>query len=230
MGTGTTILLTRPREGSDAFAAALRAAGVEAPIVISPLLRIERLGVVPDLSGFRGVIFTSKNGVETVPGAGLPVWCVGQATAEAAVARGWQPAGTQGDAESLFERICADKPEGPLLHIRGEHTRGDLAARLCAAGIETRETIVYRQVLQDLDEDAMRLLQGEKPLVCPLFSPRTAQQLADQGPFAAPLQLIAISSAVAEELRGLPRERLLVAKAPDAQAMLNAVKSVCDAA
>ena len=223
------ILLTRPRDAAERFEARLRAEGIMAPVVISPVLRIvPRVAQVP--SEMRGAIFTSKNGVAAVEGDDLPAWCVGAATAEAARARGWRAVAAEGDAEALIRRILADAPEGPLVHFRGAHARGDVAARLERAGIETREAVVYAQEAEPLSDEAITLLAREKPLVLPLFSPRSAAQVAKAGPFRAPLHIIAISDAVAREVASLSPASLRVSKAPDAESMISEIKQFADAA
>ena len=65
MADPRTLLLTRPRAQSQAFAEVLaaRLPGRFRP-VISPLLEIVPLPAPLDLDGLQGLIFTSANGVE----------------------------------------------------------------------------------------------------------------------------------------------------------------------
>lgn len=221
-GTCPTILLTRPAPASRKFAQRLRDAGVTAPIVTSPLMRINPVAVsLPE--GLRGVLFTSMNGVAAVEGRSLPAWCVGDATAAAAARAGWQAISAGGDAEALYKRVLADAPHGPLLHLRGEHARGDLAQRLSTAGIETSETVVYRQTTEPLGPEARRLLSGNSPVLVPLFSPRSAETFLAEGSFRAPLVGIAISTAVADILAKAGVARIDVAAEPTADAMIGAI-------
>ncbi len=223
------ILLTRPRDASDRFAARLRAEGIVAPLVISPVLRIEPCEAeIPEK--MVGAIFTSMNGVASAEGRELPAWCVGAATAEAARAKGWRAMAAGGDAESLLRRILADAPEGPLVHFRGEHARGNVAARLVARGIEATEIVVYRQKAQPLNAEAEALLGREKPLILPLFSPRSAAQVAKAGPYRAPLFIVAISDAVASEVERLAPRQVIVTPEPDAEFMVAGIKQFADAA
>ena len=220
--TCPTILLTRPAPASRRFAQRLQDAGVAVPIVTSPLMRIDPLTVsLPE--GLRGVLFTSKNGVAAVEGRDLPAWCVGDATAEAAAQAGWRAVSAGGDAEALYRRLLADAPKGPLLHLRGEHARGDLAQRLSAAGVETSETVVYRQVTEPLGPEAWQVLSGDSPVLVPLFSPRSAETFLAEGPFRAPVEGIAISAAVADILAKAGVARIDVAAEPTADAMFRAI-------
>lgn len=224
-----SILLTRPRADAQGFAELLRAQGVTAPIEMSPIVEIVTTDAFVDFEGVSGVVFSSRNAVASVPGQDLPAWCVGTATAEVARAKGWHAAAADGDAEALYGRVLADAPEGPLLHIRGEIARGDLAARLTQAGIETRDMIVYRQESRPLSEVANVLLSQANPVIVPLFSPNAAVQFAAQGPFKAPILIVAMSEAVAQEMGELPRETLVLAEKKEAAAMANAIIGLLDA-
>lgn len=222
----TPILLTRPEAGSARFKEMLRRAGVDAPIVVSPVLRIVPCSFdMPERFG--GAIFTSKQAVNLVRArAGQRCWCVGDSTAEAALAEGWQAVSAGGDAEALYRRIMADVPDGLLVHFRGEHARGDLADRLTKAGIETCERVVYRQESVALNAPAKALLERENPLILPLFSPRSAEQIVQAGPFQARLTVVAISNAVAAAAEGLGPKSCIVAQNPDAEAMATVVKAL----
>ena len=89
MAVPRTLLLTRPRAQSEAFAEVLAA---ELPgrfrAVVSPILEIVPVAAALDLDGLQGLIFTSANGVEQfaarTPERSLTAWCVGEMTAAAA--------------------------------------------------------------------------------------------------------------------------------------------------
>lgn len=224
-----TILLTRPEAAAARFALALRAADVRNEVMISPLLEVVPETVEINWSAVDGVIFSSQNGVASVAGRNLVAWCVGAATTQAAAAKGWQAVDAGGDAEALYRRVLADAPAGQLLHLRGQHARGDLAKRLAVSNVKAREIVVYRQELRRLSADANRLLARGNPIIVPLFSPRTAAQFARFGPFAAQLTVVAMSAAVAQAVEMLPTERVVIAARPDAVAMADAVARLLDA-
>ncbi|MEP2531703.1 uroporphyrinogen-III synthase [Shimia sp.] len=221
----SSVLITRPEAAAQEFALRLSQAGVQARLVISPLLEIEYLSP-PKIQGYRGVLFTSRNGVAAMGQSDLPAWCVGDATAKAASVLGWQAVSAGGDVQALTARVFADQVNGPLLHIRGEHTRGDLAARLSEGGIETQEAVVYRQNALALNADAKTVLAQDMPVILPVFSPRTAKLLARDAPFRAPLRIVAISHAVADEFRDIDCDTLILAERPDANSMLKVVTSL----
>lgn len=223
------VLLTRPEEQSSSFADALRGRfGDRLRPVLSPLMRPRYLS--PDLppGPYAAVIFTSLHGVAAALPyrARLPrlAWCVGGRTAQEAQAAGMQTRAADGDAESLVAAILEDPPPGRLLHLRGEDTRGAVAERLTRAGIPTDAVTVYRQDPLPLSTQAVELLARPGVVIVPLFSPRSARLFRESLPRqpAAELRLAAMSAAVAEELRGVPG-RVVVARRPDAEAMLEAV-------
>ncbi len=217
------ILLTRPADGSARFAKALRARLGDVPVVVSPVLKIVPTGAQPDVSDNPVVLFSSRNGVVHCgisPAPGQVALCVGDATAQAARAAGFQAVSAQGNVHDLA-RLIVDRANGrPLLHIRGRHSAGDLAVDLAKQGLTLRETVVYDQETQPLSDTAQALLAGSQPVIAPLFSPRSAASLAAQGPWHAPLYLAAISEAVAG-VAPEPHIALRVAQAPDQAAMLD---------
>ncbi|MDQ2090349.1 uroporphyrinogen-III synthase [Marimonas arenosa] len=225
------ILLTRPAPAAAQFAATLRARLGDVVIVVSPLLDIAWTPA-PVVDGVP--VFTSRHGVEGFLRAGGRAagacWCVGEATASAAARSGFTPRSAQGDAAALVAAILASGDPGPFLHVRGAHTRGDVAARLRDAGRAVQEAVVYDQIAQDLNVEARQLLESENPVIVPLFSPRTAAQFADSHHGMAPLFVAAMSDAVRDALGVLPTVRVVVARRPDINAMTDAVEGLFDAA
>lgn len=222
------LLLTRPDRASRGLLKALSDAGIRAKTsIISPLIEIVYAGRLPKMQAYRGLIFTSAHGVEAYRRAGGPhrsvCFAVGTATAQAARQAGFHPVTGDGDAERLIAEILALQTEGPLLHLRGRHGRGDVARRLTLGGIETDEIVLYDQVAKDMSTEAQTALSGNQPVVAPLFSPRTAELFAASGPMTCPLYLAAMSDAVADPLRKLDTKALMVSDEPSVPAMRRAV-------
>jgi uroporphyrinogen-III synthase len=225
------VLLTRPAPQAERFAAELaNRFGATLRPVISPLMVPEFFAPEwPDLP-YSTLILTSETGAEAAAllrekGRALPerAICVGDRTAEAARGLGFDARSAKGDAEVLIALILESDDPGPFLHLRGREARGDVAPRLAAKGRASHAAIVYAQVAQPLKAEARALLSGDDPVIIPLFSPRSAAILADFGPFAAPLLLVAISPAVAEKAAILAPAQLEVADSPDAAGMLAAI-------
>lgn len=220
------LLMTRPAPESGSFVADLEAlgAGPFRPIV-APLIGITSVGAIPELSGYGAVVLSSRHAVRTLQDAGArcsgPAYVVGDATAEAARSAGFDVMSAGRDAEALVAMIRRDAPQGPLVHLRGTHSRGDIAGQLSAGGIPTDEAVIYDQPALPLSQEAQEALQGPVPVIAPLFSPRTARLLAGHT-VRAPLSVAAMSESVAKAVASLHIMELKIAQRPDAPAMLTA--------
>lgn len=228
------LLLTRPADAAARFAAEWRArVGAEAPVLIAPVTEIRALPPERDPGGYRVLIFTSANGVSAAgrPARGQAAWCVGRRTAEAAAAAGFRARAAGGDAEALIAAIRVSGDSGPFLHLRGREARVAVAARLRAAGMKCDEAVVYEQRPLPLSEAALACLAGPAPVLLPLFSANSASRLAaaiGAGGARAPLRLAAISHAAASAWDGPAPARLLVARRPDAPAMLETLQLLAE--
>ncbi len=223
------ILLTRPAGQSAGFAALLQARLPAATIVISPLLAPRYLNPsLPD-RGWAALIFTSQSAVRSeqllTPPPNLPrlAYCVGDHTAQMAREAGFEPLSASGDSANLAALITRHPPHGPLLYLHGRETTDDLAAALTLAGIEVHSAVTYAQDAQPLSDAAAHLLYEPHPVIVPIFSPRSGALFAAECRHimaTAPLILIAISPAAA---RTCDIGDIIVAKRPDADAMLDAI-------
>lgn len=222
------LLVTRPLPAARRFLAACETAlGRPIPAVLSPVLAIRPVDVaLPERPA--ALLLTSENGAARAGElglGGLPAWCVGPRTATVARAQGLESVETGPDAEGLLRALLEARPGGLLLHLRGEHARGELAARLRAAGLRAEEAVAYRQEPRPPTPEARAALDGSGALAVPLFSPRSATLLAAWRPRAA-LRVVAMSESVAEAVAPLRPERLLLADAPSGRAMVDATLRV----
>lgn len=228
------VLLTRPAAQAARFAGQLAERfGARLVPVLSPLIATRFL--MPDLrpAPWAAVVLTSQAGAEAAghlrQNVSLPglAYCVGSRTAQAATEAGFRAISADGDAEALIALILGAGAAGPLLHLHGAQTRGDVAARLSAGGAECQVAVVYVQEPQPLTPQALAVLQGAAPVVVPLFSPRSAQLFttaAKDG--TAPLLIAALSPAVAGACP--PNAVICTAARPDAEAMLTAIGRLLD--
>lgn len=220
------LLLTRPAESARTFIDRLDPDVLRGVTVcISPLLRIAPLDVHPDLDGFRSIIFTSANGADMAPlGEGRAAACVGDRTALAAQARGWDVRRVARTADDLVQSLLEEPMPQPLLHISGQHRRGEIAQRLSEAGQKADVIAIYDQELIALTDTATELLMADRPVIVPLFSPRTARQFMRSASDLRRVSVVAISDAVAERV---DRERvtdLQVVDVPTSDAMQQTVE------
>ena len=225
------LLMTRPEAASRRFEELLSAdvlGGLR--VVHTPLMDIIPLSEPLDLNGIATVIFTSGEGVRVASAkatARRPAFCVGARTTAAARAAGWDAHCAGEAADELVAQLCAAPPQGPILHLHGEHTRGAIVERLCAAGLKCSGQTLYRQDLLPLTDEAKQVLRAQAPILVPLFSPRTATHFDSLCPEKAHLSLIAMSDAVAEAMPRLQSRVRHVSKFPTAEAM---AELVCDVA
>lgn len=209
------LLLTRPEPASHRFAA--EAAGLGLEVVISPILRI--VPVAHDaarLAAAEGLVFTSENAVPFAgEGRGRPAICVGPRSAEVARAAGFDAVAGPGDAARLMPMLH-DLGAG-WLHPHGVH----IAKKLPVAGMA-----VYDQLPVALNEQARAALGGARPVLLPLFSPRSARLLAEEAQTArAPLWVAPISAAAWENWAAAAA-RHAVAPTPDAPGILHALREM----
>lgn len=227
-----SILITRPAPADTTFADMLRRKlGDECTICTSPLIRIEVCANLPDLTGIRTLIFTSRHGVEAFAKLSerrdIPAYAVGEATGQAAQDIGLSVSIGEGDAERLIKQILADKPDRPCLHLRGEHVAAPLAEILTSAGLETHEAVIYLQKPCPLSDEAQQLLRQPGPVILPLFSPRSARLVFAQEKhpeWQAPLHIVAMSQAVARQVPENRASSISIVSTLDATAMAQATE------
>ena len=144
------ILVTRP-DGART-AEELRARG-HAPVV-APLLRIEPIADV-DLGGsWVAIVLTSSNAARVLQAHpqragldGLPVYAVGQRSAQAARDAGFiDVTSAEGDVTDLAGLVVERVGEGTLLYLAGEDRAGDLAGELADHGLNVHTAVIYRAV------------------------------------------------------------------------------------
>lgn len=222
------IILTRPEPGLTKFSGQLAQEIPSANVYCEALQVIDFIPYQGDLTRYSGFVFTSSNGVRAAKRWNLPSrlgFGVGKVTTE--LARSYcDPVFDGGsDVEALIALIESMTPEGPLLHIRGRVSIGNLATRLSEIGIETHEAIGYEQNVCTPSDVLIQLLQGGKPMILPLFSPKSAEILKTLSTNREHWHVIAMSQAVAEIFDANDVLKLEIAQKPNGAAMLNCVVS-----
>jgi uroporphyrinogen-III synthase len=221
------LLLTRPEAAARDFLRSLPENVVARfNVLVSPLFDYAPVPHAPVDPG-ADVILTSAAAVPYAgPGRGRTAWCVGDRTTSAAQEGGFEARNARGNAEDLVTLILHERPLGPLVHLRGEDSRGHIRDRLLAAGLSCEERVVYAKVPKTLTRQARGALMGNTTVVLPLFSPETARLLYGQGPFAARLIVLAMSGAVAEAAGPLHAARVEVADTPSLAGMVGRVATL----
>ncbi len=218
--TPKRVWITRAEPGAARTAARLRAIGFE-PIV-APLLAIEHLTPpVPDLAPFAALAFTSVNGVFAfavlTPHRDLPVFAVGDATAQAAHDAGFADVrSASGDLHALACLIASAIANADVLVPQAETPVGDFTATLTAAGarnVSIQSLTVYRAI--ETSAAAPALFDA-----CLIHSPRAGHALAKHGHETLAHRVLAcISPAAAAPLVALGLTPV-IAKSPDEASLL----------
>ena len=163
MSEDPTLLITRPAAAGRRFLRLVEGRLGPVRAVLAPLLAI--VPVPATLPAAEALILTSAHGIGAVPdGWRGPVFTLGPRTTEVARAAGLNAQMAGRDADGLVDHLSAARPEGRLLHLRGAHTRGDVAARLAAKGLTVAERVVYDQPAQALSPEGAALLAGHAPV------------------------------------------------------------------
>ena len=162
----------------------------------------------------------------------LPVFAVGEATAEAARRLGFDDIASAGGAVEALAALAADRldpSEGALLHAAGSVVAGDLAARLGNLGFRLRRAVLYAaEPVAALSPSTAAALRERRIAAAFFFSPRTAAHFVT---LARAVHLdetcdgvtaFSLSLAVARELASIPWAGSIVAATPDQAAILAA--------
>jgi uroporphyrinogen-III synthase len=219
------VWITRAKPG--AAETAERVAQLGSTPLIAPLTELKPLKPELDLSAAAALAFTSANGVRAFAHLtherGLPVFTVGEATAEAARAAGFaEVRSADGDVGALAELIAAT-PCGPVLHPGAAEPAGDLAGALAQKGLPCRSLALYEAVDVEPRDALLRWDEIEAVLV---HSPRAARALAalvwDKP--APGMRAFCISPAAAEPLTDVPLESVAFAAFPNEAALLKFIQ------
>jgi uroporphyrinogen-III synthase len=211
------LLVLRPEPGASATVARARAQGLEAVAV--PLFRVEPIAwQAPDPAAFDGLLLTSANALRSGRAQlqslkRLPVYAVGEATAEAAREAGFDVAGT---GHSGVDSLLASIGELKLLHLCGEDLRAPQAASQQITAIA-----VYRAVPVEADLGAV------KGAVALIHSPRAGRRFAQLAEDRGSTIVAAISTAAAEAV-GDGWQAVETAERPNDDALLALAASLCN--
>ncbi len=237
------ILVTRPRPEGEATARALRAKGFA--VLLAPMLRFEPVAVHDDSdAGYGGVIVTSANALRAIetrlagsPLLRLPLFAVGDRTAEAARAAGFEKViSASSDAAGLRERILesvkakALKKTSPLLYLAGADLARDLPGELGERGFTVVTQTTYRMApVTHLPEDARKAFAADGVEAVLHYSRRSArafiEAVGEAGVEISALSLpqYCLSAGIATVLRDAGAARVVVAASPDEEALLAAL-------
>ncbi|MDP2411192.1 MAG: uroporphyrinogen-III synthase [Pseudolabrys sp.] len=227
------IAITRPREDSERTAALLRAQGHR--VLLAPLLRVEPVTTALR-ANWGAVIITSAHAAAAMAShpalkelTRLPLFAVGQRSAEAARAIGFtQVTAAGGDLRDLTRTIAAARSDAkaPLLYLAGEDRAGDLIGDLAVHGIAAELAVVYRAVVAPFAPALTEALRAGEIDAVLHYSKRSAESFlsgaADAGVAGQALAAkhLCLSAQVAEPLIAAGARRVDVAARPDEAALI----------
>ncbi len=215
------LLIIRPQPGADATARLARLAGIEP--VISPLFEIQPLAwLAKNAAHYDALMLTSANAVRHAGAAlaallPLPVYAVGEATANAARAAGFRVIFAGGtDANALLVQAAVNG-DARLLWLSGEHqSRFDLPS-----GVTLDSALVYNSAALAPAQAFIELLSS--PILVALHSVRAAQHFvaicATHGIDKNIISIAALSPAIAKSAADRWRD-VLISDAPNDAALI----------
>jgi uroporphyrinogen-III synthase len=213
------VLILRPEPGATATVNRARELGLEAIAV--PLFEVEPVAwTMPDIALFDALLLTSANAVrqageELQELRSLPVYAVGDGTAEAAREAGLDVAMT---GETGLDRLLGSVDANlSLLHLCGEDRKN-----LPSAPQKISSVTVYRA--REIERADLSAAQGCVALV---HSPRAGRRLAELLDDHTGIAIAAISQAAADAA-GTGWENVEAANAPNDGALLALAARLCN--
>ena len=213
------ILVLRPEPGASATVSRARERGLDALAI--PLFEIVAVDwKAPEPARFDGLLLTSANAIR-YGGAqlellrSLPVYAVGEATAEAARQAGFEIAATgEVGVDRLLSSIDTDLR---LMHLCGADRRAPADGRR-----EISPVVVYRSV--EIEKPDLSPATDKVALV---HSPRAGERFAELVSSRGSIAIVAISDAAANAV-GEGWKSVSVAERPSDEALLALAASLCN--
>lgn len=216
------LLILRPEPGATSTAIRARRMGLDP--LIQPLFRVDPLPwTAADAASFDAVMMTSANAARH-GGDGLraframPLYAVGEATADAARLMGFEQVIDGGHDVASLASVIARDGRRHVLHLAGDHVTPFDAGAVNVTRIE-----VYRTVDLQPDDLGPALLRSP---VAMLHSARAAARFAGLAAIRDPIAVVAISPKVAEAA-GSGWQSIHAAPVPDDAAMLAIAAALC---
>lgn len=237
------VLVTRPHPDDETTAKALQARGFDA--LRAPMLRFEPMLFQDDAdTAYGAVIVTSANAVRAVAPhiadsrlLKLPVFAVGENTAEAARVAGFgEVIASKGDAGALRDLVLSSakskrlKKTSPLLYLAGADLARDLASELGENGFTVVTQTTYRMVPEpSLPREICDAFVAHEIEAVLHYSRRSARAFLEAARAGAveisalALPQCCISPAVAAVLRDAGATQVMAAASPDENALFEAL-------
>jgi uroporphyrinogen-III synthase len=232
------VLLTRPRQDSKRIAVELRKLNISS--IISPVLCILLNPIEKQKHHHhQAVLLSSKHSIAGLSSLkirkSLPIYCVGDATSYAVSDEGfsnvYSASGDINDLTSLVRKSLIST-DGSILYLSGLRNKGEVIDDLECLGFEIENRVVYEaKAVQSLNELAIKALAKNEIQGVFLYSPRSAEifvKMIEKLGFqkiAMNLKVYCLSSAVADSVKELKWNKVLIARRPNNLEMLALVNN-----
>jgi uroporphyrinogen-III synthase len=230
----TLCLITRTQPGAQVTEANLRAVGYDALAI--PAAVIVPTHAAIDTTGVQALLMTSAAAARSItmePSlSALPVYAVGDATAEAATQAGFTNVISAGGDGATLAVLAADRMKtdgGALLHLRGQEVAGDVTGMLSACGFETRLVEVYHT--QDHREFRSRIIEniqtgsGLVLFHSPAGARRFCAAIDDVAQNLDHWSAVGLSTACLQPIQNIGFAHFIAAVQPDEIALMEAIFS-----
>ncbi|MDR6631669.1 uroporphyrinogen-III synthase [Phyllobacterium sp. 1468] len=236
-----TVLVTRPQPG--ATKTAERLLGNNFLPLVLPLTKIVQLPVKTPNGKFDAIAVTSANALRQAPDKvlqpflSLPCFVVGEATADAARARGFETV-TTGDrdgaslAQTIGEELCTG---ARVLYVAGRVRAPDFEQALHTLGMRSKPVMTYDTILVSYTTEFLAEFFGKGNIDhCLLYSRWGAEvflRLKSQTEIAHHFDntsIFCLSSRVAKALAGVNKALIHVADRPDEDALFDVLQKAHD--
>lgn len=223
-------IITRTQPAADALAEKVAANGFEA--LLCPFLEAVPTHTACPPAKPDGLLLTSTQALRFLPDdfdRDLPVFAVGDATAEAARIKGFKDTtSARGDVAMLAQAVCATKPDGIWLHAGAETLSQGTEAMFAGLGLTVVLWPVYRtEAVREAPQKLYGQLCTGKADYILVQSMRTAHLIAeairlyDPMPDLSKIKVLCLSSAMIECFSPFNFCGVYAAHTPDEAALLN---------
>ena len=222
------LLLTRPLGGNERFCLKIKHLLYSCEILDNPIQKIDFLPSLSKVNKNSVLIFTSANGLRAAKKQNLlnkKCFVVGANTKKIAVSFGYDVLGFSKDQENLLKLIKSKKPTESMVHIRGNHTVGNLCDALKRSQFSCLDIIGYNQEPLKIKKQNLQKIHSGRPVILPIFSSRSAELLQSNLDLTG-FNVIAISEAVAKIVTGVELGKLVISKKPDLSSMQEATLAI----
>lgn len=228
------ILLTRPQAASEELAEQLgSAAGGEHICHIAPVIEIEFLQSDCDFAETSVVVVTSSNAVRAAENLAqsdlakqLPLFCVGARTAQLARTFGWRKvAGVGQSIADLRDILDRRVTKGPAIYLAGENRAGELDAKIVevyrARAVEALSPEFWSSFRAPVAQGGIEAVTLFSARTAAIFLALIAAEKLDD--ILRKKVIYCLSEAIAEPVRAVGCENVLVPDEPTRTAMVELI-------